>query len=184
MSGGHDLAEMRRIADRHAVYRMFDAGKRLLYVGMSRKVGHRFDQHTHAVWFSQVATITLEWFPSEAAATVAERRAIHDERPRYNLSRPAPVIVKRGLLIPEEISCEMAQAIDDLSLVAAVRVDLKSGAAKVARQRTHLKQVEIADSLGVSRQSVSQWESGDAVPTDEHALAYGRLLRQLGKAAA
>jgi DNA-binding transcriptional regulator YiaG len=72
----------------------------------------------------------------------------------------------------------------ELALVAQIRAELRDGSATAARGAAGLKQAEVARSLKVSRQSVSQWESGDAVPTDEHALAYGRLLRQLGKAAA
>lgn len=45
-------------------------------------------------------------------------------------------------------------------------------------------QCEAADALGVTRAAVSHWEAGRSVPSAEHALAYGRLLRQLGKAAA
>jgi DNA-binding transcriptional regulator YiaG len=38
---------------------------------------------------------------------------------------------------------------------------------------------EIARVIRVSRAAVSDWETGRRVPTDEHALAYGRLLAVL-----
>lgn len=72
----------------------------------------------------------------------------------------------------------------DLAIVAATRADLKSGAAREARDTAGIRQSEIASTLGVTRAAVSHWEAGRSVPSAEHALAYGRLLRQLGKAAA
>lgn len=35
----------------------------------------------------------------------------------------------------------------------------------VSRDRAGLSQMELADRLGVSRQAVSRWESGDTTPT-------------------
>lgn len=80
-----DLGAIRRLADLHAVYRMFDGEGHLLYVGMT---GHarRFDDHGVKRWFPAVATITLEWHSTEASARVAERRIIETEHPRYNLA--------------------------------------------------------------------------------------------------
>lgn len=72
----------------------------------------------------------------------------------------------------------------DLALVASVRADLASGRAVRERRAAGVRQAEIAGVLGVARQSVSQWEAGHCVPTAEHALAYGRLLRQLARKAA
>ncbi|MFB7845493.1 GntR family transcriptional regulator [Streptomyces sp. NPDC056053] len=68
-----------------AVYRLYDAGGTLLYVGLSgnptkRFLGHRADKP----WWPEVNTHTLQWFNSRDDASVAERDAIADERPRYN----------------------------------------------------------------------------------------------------
>jgi len=68
----------------HAVYRMFDAEGRLLYVGMTQDAGARFGDHAAKRWFPLVANIALEWFPTKASARLAEVRAIGTERPRYN----------------------------------------------------------------------------------------------------
>lgn len=88
--------DVRRVADMCAVYRLFDADDRLLYVGISSRAARRFDEHSVKRWFPLVVKITLEWHDTEAAAHVAERRAIATERPRYNivgrkpLPRPQP----------------------------------------------------------------------------------------------
>jgi DNA-binding XRE family transcriptional regulator len=72
----------------------------------------------------------------------------------------------------------------DLALVASTRADLVSGAARAQREDAGVSQAEIAGAIGLSRQAVSKWESGRSVPSAPHALAYGRLLRQLGRKAA
>lgn len=72
----------------------------------------------------------------------------------------------------------------DLALIVSIRADLASGAARAERAQAGVNQTEVAAALGVSRQAVSQWETGRKVPSAEHALAYGKLLRQLGRKAA
>lgn len=88
-----DPAAVRRIADMHAVYRMFDEAGRLLYIGVSGRAGRRFDQHSEKRWFPLVGLITLEWHATKAAAELAERRAIAAERPRYNVTG-SPIAVR------------------------------------------------------------------------------------------
>jgi transcriptional regulator with XRE-family HTH domain len=72
----------------------------------------------------------------------------------------------------------------DLAAVARARADLASGRAKSARKTADIGLGEIAEALGVSHQAVSLWERGLRTPRAEHALAYGRLLGQLTRAAA
>jgi DNA-binding transcriptional regulator YiaG len=72
----------------------------------------------------------------------------------------------------------------DLAVIAQTRDDLASGRARAARNEARITQAEFASVLGVHRSAVSHWESGRSVPSAPHALAYGRLLRQLGKKAA
>lgn len=79
----------RLVADMHAVYRMFDAQGRLLYIGRTKDPGQRFADHSMKRWFPLVATITLEWFPSLTAADLAERQAIQEENPWYNIAETA-----------------------------------------------------------------------------------------------
>jgi hypothetical protein len=85
MTADLDPRIVRRLADMNAVYRMYGHTGELLYVGMS---GHlrRFDDHAVKRWFPLISRIVLEWHDTEAAARVAERRAIQTERPRYNLA--------------------------------------------------------------------------------------------------
>lgn len=183
MTGDIGLDALRRMADMHAVYRMFDANGKVLYIGISGVVGRRFDQHSQKVWFPQVSTITLEWFPTKAAAVLAERHAILAERPRYNVDgtrrrkTPEP---KAPSLHPAEPRRGAEYPSDILARIAAIRADLASGVARERRLRAGIRNVEFAAVLGVTRSAVSQWEHGNRVPSADSALAYGEALESLG----
>jgi DNA-binding transcriptional regulator YiaG len=72
----------------------------------------------------------------------------------------------------------------DLTAIARIRAELRSGDARRVRQAAGVSAAEVARIIRVSRATVSDWESGHKTPTGEHALAYGKLLRQLtGRAA-
>lgn len=69
------------------LYRFFDAQGGLLYIGISynawaRMAGHRMN----ASWWSQVASASIEHFPTRAEAAQAERSAIEAERPAHNVA--------------------------------------------------------------------------------------------------
>lgn len=72
----------------------------------------------------------------------------------------------------------------DVALIAQTRAELASGAARAARDAAKITQDEMASALGASRSAVGHWETGKRVPSSVHALAYGRLLRQLARKAA
>jgi DNA-binding XRE family transcriptional regulator len=71
----------------------------------------------------------------------------------------------------------------DLAAAVRARSDLRSDAARKAREKAGITAADMARSLGVSRQAVSSWETGAAVPTLEHALAYGKVLAALRQTA-
>ena len=67
------------------LYRHFNAAGELLYVGISLSALGRLGQHrTNARWYSTVAAVTIETFPTRAEAAEAEHKAIREERPRHN----------------------------------------------------------------------------------------------------
>lgn len=70
----------------HTVYRFYDSNGTLLYVGVSRTPLKRWEQHQNTKeWFPDVAVITRSIYPDKASAYEAERRAIIDEVPEYNI---------------------------------------------------------------------------------------------------
>lgn len=72
---------------RTAVYRPRNAAGRLLYVGVAEVPEARWKQHERCTsWWHEVAgRPDVEWFATRKDALAAERRAIREERPRYNM---------------------------------------------------------------------------------------------------
>lgn len=70
----------------HAVYRLFDKKKKLLYVGCSANPGARRYQHTHGKkpWCREIASMVVDPPLPYTEAHAAETRAIEVERPPYN----------------------------------------------------------------------------------------------------
>lgn len=69
-----------------ALYRMFAEDGALLYVGISTRGPRRFSEHqADQPWWTSVASATLEHFEYPHQATAAERKAIRDEHPRFNV---------------------------------------------------------------------------------------------------
>lgn len=79
-----DSVEPRRCA----VYRLYDAADRLLYIGMSvdpaaRLNGHRFGLLSRQ-WASLVTRMDTTWYDTEEEAAIAEGDAIRKESPPHN----------------------------------------------------------------------------------------------------
>jgi predicted GIY-YIG superfamily endonuclease len=71
--------------ERAALYRFYEAGGQLLYVGITSKPGERWEAHTRSQpWWPEVARQTMEWHTDRTSALDAERTAIRQERPLYN----------------------------------------------------------------------------------------------------
>lgn len=76
--------------DSTALYRLFDAEERLLYVGISGNPPQRWNDHSaEKSWWSTVARKDVEWHESREAAAQAEAIAIRVESPLHNLTLPA-----------------------------------------------------------------------------------------------
>lgn len=71
--------------DRTALYRLYDAGDELLYIGITNYPPKRFVEHEgDKPWWPEVARRDVEWIASRAQAEIDERCAIAAEKPRYN----------------------------------------------------------------------------------------------------
>lgn len=70
------------------LYRHFDAAGVLLYVGISLSAVVRLSNHrTASSWSEQIATVTVEQFPTRGEAYEAETIAIRTEKPLYNKAK-------------------------------------------------------------------------------------------------
>ncbi|HEX8106722.1 MAG TPA: hypothetical protein VF516_03290 [Kofleriaceae bacterium] len=80
-----------RSAVKGYLYRYFDGGGVLLYVGISlcaisRLSGHRSSDS----WYGEISRVDIEKFPSIDQAKDAERKAIRAEHPKYNIDGVVP----------------------------------------------------------------------------------------------
>src|ERR1700683_3457641 len=72
-----------------ALYRFYDAGGGLLYVGISRNLSMRWDKHARVQpWWSQVARKTVVLYATRADAGKAEGHAVRTENPAHNIRVP------------------------------------------------------------------------------------------------
>lgn len=81
---------MAQLTDPTSLYRLFDADGQLLYIGIALDTVRRLDEHANdKPWWGEVATVTLEHYPGRVEAQEAERAAIQDEHPAYNICHMA-----------------------------------------------------------------------------------------------
>lgn len=72
---------------RTALYRFYGADDVLLYVGITDHLGTRWSNHARTKpWWADVQRQTAEWHETRAAAEEAERTAIRDEAPLWNIN--------------------------------------------------------------------------------------------------
>lgn len=71
----------------HFVYRFYDAEDSLLYVGITRSLDHRIQQHfRHQVWANEIEYTVVEHGYSGCAARNREMDLIHNASPRHNVT--------------------------------------------------------------------------------------------------
>lgn len=72
-------------SERTALYRLYDASERLLYVGITNDPKGRWRSHARDKhWWPEVATKRTEWFETRKSAERIEKIEIEDESPVYN----------------------------------------------------------------------------------------------------
>jgi predicted GIY-YIG superfamily endonuclease len=152
-----DAEVIRLVAEMHAVYRMFDKNRGLLYVGRTSAAGQRFGDHSIKRWFALVANIELEWHPTLAAAEEAEARAIASEKPRYNIRgvTAQPMPIRRAARTTRSRSAARAAAVH----VSIAQSEIPSGTRitidRLLAAGTTIS--EVAAATGVSRWAARVW---------------------------
>lgn len=164
--------DLEQLADMHVLYRFFDAGGRLIYVGMTSDFGKRLTDHADKAWFLAVAAISIERFPSYAEAAVAEDRAISTEHPLKNkVGLSKEEASRRAQMKKLQLSSERVRAAEEKQLLLAEEKRL----AREERERLILEQpprdlladldsmlgterVKLRDAIGLLRNLAPEWE--------------------------
>jgi transcriptional regulator with XRE-family HTH domain len=135
---------------RTALYRFFDADDRLLYVGITDDIHRRWKHHAAVkTWWGDVARQTVEWHDSRPVAEAAERKAISQEKPVYNI---------RDARAP-------------LS-------DLPTFWDYVQWATGHEGQAEIARRIGVDKTTVWRWKNNNTSADHSVAIRFARAYHR------
>lgn len=137
------------------LYRHFDAGGRLLYVGISKSAIERLHAHeSGSRWVNSIARVSVERYATRQGAAQAERRAIETERPKHNIVHN------------RKVASELAQADTIGKRIRALR-----------RSMPDQSTLAFAQAVGISRSAVSQWETGRVRNIrPDHLLAAARYF--------
>jgi len=73
------------MTERTALYRLYDADDRLLYVGITNNLKARWRAHAKDKhWWPEVARKSIEWFETRKSAERVEKIEVEQENPVYN----------------------------------------------------------------------------------------------------
>jgi DNA-binding XRE family transcriptional regulator len=133
------------------VYRLYARSGALLYVGISLNAIARVAAHSTAPWFRSVVAVTIRNHPTRAAAERAERLAVIQENPQYNVQHAGQALPtdKRRADIARRLRAE--------------------------RARMKLTQAELAQRCGVSRLSQHRFENGLRCPDAAYLSRFAQV---------
>lgn len=76
---------------RTAVYRLYDAGDDLIYVGITNDPRIRWSGHAHQKpWWGSVTLREVEWYATREEAEIVEAEVISTLRPKWNIDGGEP----------------------------------------------------------------------------------------------
>ncbi|WP_226780315.1 GIY-YIG nuclease family protein [Oceaniglobus trochenteri] len=95
-----------------ALYRHYDADGALLYVGVTCDPCRRIAQHeSGSSWYTQVASVEVQWFDAREIAIAAERYWISEHNPVHNKNHKTAPVSDHGFLCAE-IAAFAAEVVD------------------------------------------------------------------------
>jgi GIY-YIG catalytic domain-containing protein len=113
------------IMSAHALYRFFDAGGDLLYVGVTSDPGRRWGRHANdKPWWHEVDRIEIERYPDRETVLAAERKAIQDEHPRYNVVHVQPLAPPTRVLVEDRPAAGACECGDPATILYVLYRDI------------------------------------------------------------
>lgn len=151
---------------RTALYRLFDADGRLLYVGITFDLRNRWADHSQGKsWWEAVVRREVEWHETRYSAEAAEGAAILAERPAYNIAgaveAPTPVAPKVRRIRPvvraaagDELTATAKRWRKSKAALQSADAELRALIAEGRRQGLTL--AVLAELTGFSRDRISK----------------------------
>jgi hypothetical protein len=99
-----------------AIYRLYDAGGQLLYIGSSHQPAVRQQEHRKKPWGGEIARREDRWYRNRAVAYAEETAAIQAELPKYNLTDNPAALPSE----PDDASEEVQRVSDALEAVDGI----------------------------------------------------------------
>lgn len=94
------------------LYRFFDDAGAVIYVGITHDPATRMRAHYgKQPWAGEIARSELAWHPNKAAAQCAERAAVEQFNPRYNVVHTDEHRIRSVAHMPQHVQDRMAQRI-------------------------------------------------------------------------
>lgn len=142
--------------EKTALYRLFNADDRLLYVGISNDPKVRWKQHLgDKSWAPDVVMRVIEWYESRSAALLAEIKAIKNERPEHNVvhrhPQPAPAEPREPSDLPTNGRNRSLAKHAYCTATAILRADVLRAIGE------GIPETEIARRAGIDRMTVRAW---------------------------
>lgn len=136
------VTEIASAGQPNTLYRFYAPDGALLYIGITKDLGTRLKAHNRQKdWFVEVADVKLEHFPSRDAVEAAERAAIANENPRWNIVHKR----SKGVTLDEVVRAWEAIELAVENYRRVLRNSLASGV---------VLQSEVANALGRTREMI------------------------------
>lgn len=161
----------RRRQTSYFLYRHYDEDGKLLYVGITDQPARRLTEHErNAPWRGKIASVITQRFNSQQEAVVAERIAIHDENPIWNIDRhpvEREVMVPFQARLPERLHMKLAWLNRKLPGGPSMQELLLTGAERLADQLL----ARLAESAKVSVDELCRRMEAEMRGTDGQSTA-------------
>ena len=146
------------------LYRHFDSENKLLYVGISLSTFARLSQHKdHSEWFKKIARVSIEHFETRQDAMAAEKKAIKNEDPMFNIAMKKTM----AEIEKEDKEREAKLRAEQIRIEQVAKEENKEIINRFIRYKLAYQIGEVMDMLSITRQEMAKYISQGKISTFE-----------------
>ena len=158
------------------LYRHFDKDDNLLYVGITFNQFTRLNDHKYASgWYNDITKVTFEKHPDRASAIQAEKKAINEENPKYNIQRYRGK-TELTLFIEEPKQTEEEKK-EISEKITAAQISKRNIVQRVVNMKPLYTVREVADILKIRPIDLKRILDNPETPLQSIELPYGETTR-------
>jgi len=138
-----------------ALYRFYNDGGQLLYVGITNDPPRRMTQHSQdKKWWAQVRGMTVEWYPDRTSVLAAEKRAINVENPLHNVQHKPLIQASEELHLEEVPEAQyLGELLEEIGTDGEIYLD-GAGAIHGDESEVFLKRVAVSSAWSDAHEDV------------------------------